>query len=128
MYEPLIDSLMKGNFKKIVFVIRTTPFNTVALSEAFRMGIGMTASDNKVNILLLGDGVWNVLNLSPHLIGRPDLYESMELFSACGVRVFADDASLKERNIEVLESHVEKVCRDAVYKIISDSDTVMSFK
>ena len=119
---------MKNNIKKIVIIIRSTPFNTLALSEAFRMGIGMTLSDNKVNILLIGDGVWSVLSLSPHMIGRPNLFESIELFSACGVRIVADGLSLEERNISEYESHVEKVSRDEVYKIISDSDTVISFR
>lgn len=117
-----------GNIRKIAIIIRSTPFNTIALPEAFRMGIGMTLSDNKVSILLIGDGVWNALSLSPHMIGRPKIFESIELFSVCGVRIFADGLSLEERNISEHESHVEKVSRDEVYKIISESDVVVSFK
>lgn len=113
--------------KKIVVIIRSTPFNTIALSEAFRMGIGITLADNKVNILLIGDGVWSSLNLSPQMIGRPDLFESIELLSACGVRVLADETSMDDRNISVHESHVAKVSRDEIYKIIAESDAVVSF-
>ncbi|MBI5193344.1 MAG: DsrE family protein [Nitrospirae bacterium] len=116
-----------GLFKKMAIIIRSTPFNTIALTEAFRMGIGMTLADNKVKILLIGDGVWSSLNLSPQMIGRPDLFESIELLSACGVRVLADETSMDDRNISVHECHVEKVSRDEIYKVISESDAVVSF-
>ena len=119
---------MKGNFKNIILVIRTTPFNTIALTEAMRMAVGLTVSDNRVNILLLGDGVWNALNLAPHMIGRPDIYESIELFSACGVRVFADEVSLKERDISEHEGHIEKIGRKDAYDLIINADVVMNFK
>lgn len=119
---------MKGNVKNISFVIRTTPFNTIVLAEALRMAVGLTMHDNRINILFIGDGVWNALKLSPHIVGRPDIYESMELFSACGVRVFADEVSLMERDISEYESHVEKISREDSYDLIANCDVVMSFR
>lgn len=119
---------MKGSVKNIVFIIRTTPFNTIALPEAMRMAIGLTVQDNRVNILLIDDGVWNALKLAPHIIERPDIYESMDLFSVCGVRVFADEVSLGEREISEYESHIEKISRKDAYNLISSCDVVMSFR
>ena len=119
---------MKENVKKVVFVIQTTPFNTIVLSEAMRMAVGMTVHDNKVNILFIGDGAWNALKLAPHIIGRPDMHESMELFSACGVGVFADDASLRERDISEYDGYIEKISRKDAFDLIVNSDVVMNFK
>lgn len=119
---------MKGQVKNIVFVIRTTPFNTIALAEALRMAVGLTMHDNRVHVLFIGEGVWNALKLSPHMIGRPDIYESMELFSACGVRVFADEVSLMERDISEYESHVEKISRKDMHDLIAGCDVVMNFR
>lgn len=119
---------MKGSVKNILFIIRARPFNTVAHSEALRMAVGLTVHDNRVSILLIGDGVWNVLKLAPHIIGRPNINESMELFSACGVKVYADELSLRERDISEHEGHVEKIGRRDTYNLITNSDVVMSFK
>jgi len=119
---------MKGRLKSVILVVRTSPFNTIVLPEAMRMGVGLTVCDNSVNILLIDDGVWNVLRLAPHIIGRPDISESMELFQACGVRVFADEMSLKERDITECRSDIEKVSREDAYKLIADSDVVISFR
>lgn len=128
---------MKGDIKDITFIIRATPFNTIALSEAMRMAVGLTLHDNRVNILLTGDGAWavpalseakNALKLAPHIIGRPDIYESLEHFSACGVKVFVDEASLMERGISGHEGHIEKISRRDVYDLIGSSDVVMSFR
>ena len=119
---------MKVAIKNVVIIIWATPFNTVVFPEALRMAIGQTVHDNRVSVLLMGDGVWNALNLAPHMIGRPDIHESMELFSACGVRVFADALSLKEREIAEHGSHVEKIGRAAAYHLITDADVVMNFR
>jgi len=119
---------MKGEVKNIVLLVRTTPFNTIALAEAFRMAVGLTVHDNRVHVLFIGDGVWNALKLSPHMIGRPDIYESMELFSACGVKVFADEVSLMERDISEFEGYVEKISRRDVCDLIAGCDVVMNFR
>ena len=119
---------MKGTVKNVVFIIWATPFNTVVFPEALRMAIGQTVCDNRVSVLLMGDGVWNALNLAPHMIGRPDVHESMELFSACGVRVFADAVSLKEREISEHQSHIEKIDRTEAYLLITNADVVMNFR
>lgn len=119
---------MKGTVKNVVFIIWATPFNTVVFPEALRMAIGQTVCDNRVSVLLMGDGVWNALNLAPHMIGRPDIHESMELFSACGVRVFADALSLREREISEYESHIEEINRTEAYLLITNADVVMNFR
>lgn len=119
---------MKGTLKNVVFIIWATPFNTVVFPEALRMAIGQTVSDNRISLLLMGDGVWNALGLTPHIIGRPDITESMELLSACGVKVFADEIALKEREIAEHGTHVEKISRSGVYHLITDADVVMNFR
>lgn len=119
---------MTGSVKNVVFIFRITPFNTIALSEAQRMAVGLTVCDNRVSILLIDEGVWSALKLAPHIIERPDIYESMELFQACGVRVFADEESLRQRGITEYESHVERISRKEAYDLIAGSDVVMNFR
>ena len=118
---------MKGQVKDLLIIIRTTPFNTVSVPEALRMSIGLTVHDNRVSILLIDDGVWNSLRVTPHTIGRPDINDSMELFSACGIRIFADDASLKERNIAECDGNIEKLSRQEAIGLIVESDVLLNF-
>ncbi|MCC6544549.1 MAG: DsrE family protein [Nitrospirae bacterium] len=113
--------------KNLLIIIGTTPFNTVSVPEALRMSIGLTVHDNKVSILLMDDGVWNSLKVQPHTIGRPDINDSMELFSACGIRMFADEDSLKERDITGYNSNIEKLTRQEAINLISESDVLLNF-
>ena len=117
---------MTGQVKNLLIIIRTTPFNTVSVPEALRMSIGLTVHDNRVSILLIDDGVWNSLRVAPHTIGRPDINDSMELFSACGIRIFADEASLKERNITECDGNIEKLSRQEAIGLILESDVTLS--
>ena len=118
---------MKGQVKDLLIIIRTTPFNTVSVPEALRMSIGLTVHDNRVSILLIDDGVWNSLRVAPHTIGRPDINDSLELFSACGIRIFADEASLKERNIAECDGKIEKISRQEAIGLIVESDVLLNF-
>ena len=118
---------MKRQVKNLLIVIRTTPFNTVSVSEALRMSIGLTVHDNRVSILLIDNGVWNSLKVVPHTIGRPDISDSMELFSACGISVFADEESLKERNIVECDGHIEKLSRQEAIGLMAESDVLLNF-
>ena len=118
---------MKGQVKNLLIIIRTTPFNTVSVPEALRMSIGLTVHDNRVSILLIDDGVWNSLRVVPHTIGRPDINDSMELFSACGIRMFADETSLTERNITECDGNIEKLSRQEALGLIAESDITLSF-
>ncbi|HZX48254.1 MAG TPA: DsrE family protein [Nitrospirota bacterium] len=118
---------MTGQVKNLLIIIRTTPFNTVSVPEALRMSIGLTVHDNRVSILLIDDGVWNSLRVVPHTIGRPDINDSMELFSACGIRIFADEASFKERNIAECHDNIEKISRQEAIGLILESDVTLSF-
>lgn len=118
---------MTKQVKKLLLIIRTAPFNTVSVPEALRMSIGLTVHDNRVSILLIDDGVWNSLSIAPHIVGRPDINDSIELFSACGIKVFADESSLKERNITECNGYVEKLSRQDALGLIAGSDVVLSF-
>ncbi len=118
---------MKGREKQILIVIRSTPFNTVSVPEALRMSVGLTVHDNRVSILLIDDGVWNSLKVSPHTIGRPDISDSVELFSACAIRIFADDVSLMERKIAEYDSNIEKISRKEALGLIAESDVLLNF-
>ena len=120
-------SCMKGQVKNLLIIIRTTPFNTVSVPEALRMSIGLTVHDNRVSILLIDDGVWNSLRVAPHTIGRPDISDSMELFSACGIRMFADETSLTKRNITECDSSIEKISRREALGLIAESDVLLNF-
>ncbi len=91
------------------------------------MSVGLTVHDNKVSILLIDDGVWNSLRVAPHLIGRPDISDSVELFSACGIALFADESSLKERNITELDDSIQMISRQEAFKLIAESDVTLSF-
>jgi len=117
----------KTDPKKIAIVVRKTPFNSIECIEVLRMAIGLTACDNIVSIFFMDDGVWNGLKLSPGVVGRPEISDSIEHLSLCNVKVFADEESLRRRGIySKVERHVYRINRDEAYEAIIDSDVVIS--
>ena len=113
--------------KKVVVIIQESPFNTIRTSEAFRMAMGLILSDNQVSILLVGDGVWNLLPLKAEQIGRPSIQTYLEYFPKVDIHLFADAGSLAERAMTSPEG-IELLSHEKTLSMIADAEVVIPFR
>src|SRR3569832_1541197 len=77
---PTVISRSERDVKRVLLIVQESPFNTLRTSEAFRMTMGLILSENEVSILLMGDGVLNLLPLKAEAIGQPSIESYLEYF------------------------------------------------
>lgn len=114
--------------KSVLVVIQDSPFNSTHSSEGFRMGMGLTLSDNKVSILLTGDGVWNLLPLKSEKIGRPSIQTFLEYFPKVHCQLYAEAEALKERKIDLVPEGTQLLSRQEALSLISSAEVVIPFR
>ncbi len=114
--------------KKVVVIIQDSPLNTLRPSEAFRMAMGMILSDNQVSVLLVGDGVWNLLPLQPEKIGLPSIQTYLEYFPKVHISLFADAGALAERGLTILPGGAEAIPHEKALSLISEAEVVIPFR
>lgn len=115
------------SMKKVVVLIRSSPFNTIKASEAIRLALGLTLSKNQVFVIMLDEGVWNAKDIRPKDIKRPEVSQFLELYSACKIKQMVDSLSLDERNITDIRNDVESIDRQEVLSRLTEADVVIPF-
>jgi sulfur relay (sulfurtransferase) DsrF/TusC family protein len=113
--------------KKVLVIVQDTPFNTLRTSEAFRMAMGLILSDNQVSVLLVGDGVWNLLPLRSEKINRPSIQTYLEYFPKVKIQLFADAESLAERELPPPEG-ATVIPHERTLSLISEAEVVIPFR
>lgn len=113
--------------KKVATVIRRSPFNSATASEALRMSLGLTLTDNLVTVLFLEDGVYLPVSLAAENSGYPDTKRHIETLREMGCRLVAEKESLKERGLQDRPIEVEIKNREEIDQIIGKSDRVIGF-
>lgn len=112
---------------KIAILIRLSPFNSVIATEALRMGLGLTLSDNKVTVAFLEDGVYLPVSSAADGAGFPDVIRHIETLKEMGCRLVVEKDSLEKRGLLDRKIDVEIVTRRGIDKIIAGSDRVIGF-
>ncbi len=117
--------------KKVLIMIRKSPYGTVYAAEAIRAIMGLASFEVDVEVLFIHDGVFVALKdqkpdaIEMKALGQvlPDLKEmDIEKFYVCG-------QSLKERNITVDQLTIDaQVCTpDNFEKVLSQFDHIIPF-
>ena len=117
--------------KRVLVMVRKSPYGTVYPAEALRAMMGLAAFEVKVEVLLIHDGVFlavkdqNPEGIEMKALGAvlPDLDEmDINKFYVCG-------ESLKERNITVDQLTVEaEVCTpDNFEEKLTQFDHILPF-
>lgn len=114
--------------KQVVVIVSDGPFNTARVSEAFRMSIGLTMSKCHISLLLIHDGVYNLLPLHAEKIGRPGIAEYLRATKQVGLQLLADADAVLEREITCLGQTVLKVSHNEMLKRICEADVVIPFR
>ncbi len=114
--------------KHVIVVVADGPFNTARVSEAFRMGIGLTLSKCRISLLLIHDGVYNLLPLHAEKIGRPGISEYIQVAEKVGLQLLADANSVLEREITFSEETALQIPHDETLKLLCEADVVIPFR
>lgn len=114
--------------KRVVVVVDEGPFNTLRVSEAFRMSIGLCVTENRVSLLLILDGVYNLLPLHAEKIGRPSIRDYIDHFEKVGLQCFADADSLLEREISPVLPYAKQLPHSEIIQLILEADVVIPFR
>ncbi len=113
--------------KKVTTVIRRSPFNSVIISEALRMSLGLTLTDNKVTVVFVEEGVYLLLSLSADVIGYPDLKRHIETLNMLGCELIAERESLEKRGLLCDSNEVNIKSRREIDQVIDRSDRIIAF-
>ncbi len=114
--------------KKVLVLIQDGPFNTIRSSEGFRMTMGLSLSDNQVSLLLMGDGVFNLLPLRAEAIGQPSIQTYLEYFPKVRVQLYAEAGALADRGVHSLPEGVNPVSYQEAFQLISAAEVVIPFR
>ncbi len=113
--------------KRVVIVLRHTPLNHIKNLEAFRLGLGLTLSNNEVTVVMVGEGVLNGIPLEPEIVDRPSVASFLEFYGDVGIRSLADQSALEQYGVKQLRDGVEAVARKVILDAIRDADVVIPF-
>lgn len=114
--------------KKVVVIVDDAPFNTARVSEAFRMSIGLTMSECHISLLLIHDGVYNLLPLRAEKIGRPGIAEYIRVAEKVGLHLLADADSVLRRQITLTNQNASQVPYEETLRVIRDANVVIPFR
>jgi sulfur relay (sulfurtransferase) DsrF/TusC family protein len=114
--------------KKVLVIVQDSPFNTLRSSEGFRMTMGLSLSDNEVSLLLMGDGVFNLLPLRAEVIGQPSIQTYLEYFPKVRVQLYVEAEALAEREISSLPPGTRLLPHREALGLISAAEVVIPFR
>lgn len=114
--------------KSVLVIVQDGPFNTTQSGEGFRMSMGLTLSGNDVSLLLMGDGVWNLLPLRAERIQRPSIQTYLEYFPKVRLQLLAEAEALAEREIHEVPEGTRIVPRQEALALISEAEVVIPFR
>ena len=118
---------MECAVKKVTTVIRRSPFNSVLISEALRMSLGLTLTDNLVTVVFIEDGVYLPVSLVSEAPGYPDEKRHIKTLKEEGCELVAETESLKERGLLDQKIEMKIKSRREIDQIIEQSDRVIGF-
>lgn len=114
--------------KKVLVLIQDGPLNTLRSSEGFRMTMGLSLADNEVSLLLMGDGVFNLLPLKAERVEQPSIQTYLEYFPKVGVQLYAEAEALADREISSLPPGAEVLPHREALDLISNAEVVIPFR
>ena len=109
--------------KRIVFLIRSTPYRDLNNYEAMRASIAFF--DHEVTVAWLGDGIFYPLKCSDKGNTQPML----RLFKNLNIRLLvdADELSLRGYTSQDLIAVVQALPRNEIIETLVQADSVLSF-
>ncbi len=113
--------------RNVIVSFNHAPYGTIFYNEGLRATVGVTAGldEHSVNAVFLGEGVYYTLKN----LDREDSARYIATLSDLGAKLYAEEESLKERNIssEQLADDIEVVSRSRVLELFQEADHNIDF-
>ncbi|MBI5136229.1 MAG: DsrE family protein [Nitrospirae bacterium] len=113
--------------KRVVLVLRHTPLNHIKNLEAFRLGLGLTLSNNEVTVVMVDEGVLNAIDFRPEVIDRPSVAAFLDFYEDVGIRSMADQGAAERFGVTRIRKGVELVDHKLIVDAIRQADVVIPF-
>jgi sulfur relay (sulfurtransferase) DsrF/TusC family protein len=108
-------------------IIKESPFNTVRCSEALRVGLGLTLTENRVTLLFMEDGLHALAQTRPDIIERPKVDDFFKYCLQLSVPMLADIQGLERRNLTAIRPGIDLISHEAALKRIAENRVVIPF-
>ncbi len=117
--------------KKILLVVKSSPYGSSMATEGFRIATAMIAMDVLPQLLFIDDGVYCLLkNQRPEAAGLNSHYERLKtLADLVGLYAARDSMAKRDLNIIDLDEsfNVKLLSMDEAAKLIMENETVIAF-
>ena len=117
--------------RKILLVIKSSPYGSLMATEGFRIATAMIAMDVLPQLLFIDDGVHCLLkNQKPEATGLNSHYERLKTLADL-VGLYAVRDSMARRNLKIIDLdesfNVKLLSIDETAKLIMENETVIAF-
>jgi len=117
--------------KKVLLVIKSSPYGSLMAAEGFRIATAMTAMDILPQLLFINDGVYCLLkNQRPEAAGLNSHYERLKTLADL-VGLHAEKASMVKRDLRINDFNesfnVKLLSSDEAAKLIMKNETTIAF-
>jgi tRNA 2-thiouridine synthesizing protein C len=117
--------------RKMLLVIKSSPYGSLMATEGFRIATAMIAMDVLPQLLFMDDGVYCLLkNQKPEAAGLNSHYERLKTLADL-VGLYAAKDSMAKRHLEAIDLdksfNVKLLSMDETAKLIMENETVIAF-
>ena len=117
--------------RRILLVIKSSPYGSLMAAEGFRIATAMIAMDILPQLLFIDDGVHCLLkNQMPEAAGLNSYYERLKTLADL-IRLHAVRDSMAKRNLKIVDLdeslNVKLLSTDEATKLIIENEAVIAF-
>ena len=117
--------------RRILLVIKSSPYGSLMAAEGFRMATAMIAMDVLPQLLFIDDGLYCLLkNQKPKASGLNSYYERLKTLADL-VGLYAVKDSMAKRDLKSIDFdetfNVKLLSMDETAKLILENETVIAF-
>lgn len=116
--------------KTLLFILQRAPYGDSTTRETLDAALAAAAFEQNVQLLFIGDGVWNLLlEQNADCINSKDTGKMLQALNYYDIEaVFSDNTSLQERGLSAdnLAIAVKNLNDDAVKNLVRAADCVIA--
>ncbi len=124
-------SINPTNPKKLLFVLRQTPYGNSLAKEALHAVLATSVYEQDLSVLFIGDGVFQLLKKQDgQRINKKNVMNILSAFPLYDIeQLFVCETSLKERNINVnsIPENIRVLSHQAVQELLHQQDHLLNF-
>ena len=113
-----------------LFLLRQSPYGSTLAREALDMALATAAFDQKVQLVFLNDGVYQLIeNQQAEIKQRKNISKTLDALSLYEIdEIYADTSSIKDRGLETsqLANGIQTINSQQISTLIEQADAVMS--